>query len=156
MDSLHDVQLDHKSYDELPLMLVIETMDFLLYEGKATESKFEGCMMDGLMQNLIKRKFELVTKLLIASAISKMDNEPHLPHKYTQQYEASVGKDLLLDLTEENFVFDLESTSEINKQLINWCVAKGLFEFQELQDSVNEHLMSLKNWLIGETWVAFK
>ena len=156
LDSLHDIQLDHVNYDELPLMLVIETMDFLLYEGKATESKFEGNMMNGLMQSLIKRKFELVTKLLIASAISKMDNEPHLPHKYTQQYEASVGKDLLLDLTEESFVFDLEGTSEINQHLIKWCISKGLFENPELEDSVNDHLMSLKNWLIGETWVAFK
>ena len=72
------------------------------------------------MKAILKESFPVGTELLIAAFLCKVDN---LNEKYQKKLTGKLTNDFYTHLFSE---FDM--TSDLNKQLIEMCIAKGVFD----------------------------
>ena len=79
LDALHLIQVE-----EVDLLVLIEALDYLHFEGKTELSHFEKELATNLMETLTKMKLSISTKILLCLVISTMDN-------YDSSFEKMVG-----------------------------------------------------------------
>ena len=106
--------------DPTNMTIILETLDMAHSEGKTTYDSFERHLSGRLMSAILNESFTLGTELLIAAFLSKVDN---LDETYHTNLAVKVTKDFYTELFTR---FDV--SNELNKQLIEMCVTKGIFD----------------------------
>ena len=116
LDSLH--MIDPPPTD---IAIVLEVIDLAHSEGQTVMyDSFERKLSKRLMSALLESTFSTGIELLIAELLSKVDN-------LHEEYEQKVGKDLTRDFCSDLF-YDFDLSSDPNKQLIEMCLSKGVFD----------------------------
>ena len=82
LDALHLINVE-----EVDLLVAIEVLDYLHFEGKTVLSDFERRLSKNIIQALITMKLPLSTQVALCFAISTTDN-------YDNSFELSVGSKL--------------------------------------------------------------
>ena len=82
LDALHLIDVD-----QVDLLVAVEVLDYLHFEGKTTLSDFERRLSKNIVQALIGMKLPVSTQIALCFAISTTDN-------YDNSYELSVGSKL--------------------------------------------------------------
>ena len=106
--------------DPTDITIILETLDLAHSEGKTTYDSFERHLSGRLMKAVLRESFEIGTELLIAAFLSKVDN---LHESYQKKLAGKMTKDFYIHLFSE---FDM--SSGLNKQLIEMCIGKGIFD----------------------------
>ena len=106
--------------DPTNITIILETLDMAHSEGKTTYNSFERHLSGRLMSAILNESFIIGTELLIAAFLSKVDN---LNEKYQKKLAVKITEDFYTQLFSR---FDM--SNELNKQLIEMCVAKGIFD----------------------------
>ena len=102
------------------ITIVLETLDMAHSEGKTTYDSFERHLSGRLMKAVLGTSFPVGTELLIAAFLTKVDN---LHEKYQKKLTGKLTEDFYTHLFAR-----LDMSNDINKQLIEMCVAKGIFD----------------------------
>ena len=82
LDALHLINVD-----QVDLLVAVEVLDYLHFEGKTILSDFERRLSKSIIQALIRMKLPASTQIVLCFAISSTDN-------YDNSYELSVGSKL--------------------------------------------------------------
>ena len=106
--------------DPNDITIILEVLDLAHSEGKTTFDSFERRLSGRLMSAILNESFPVGTELLIAAFLTKVDN---LQEKYQKKLAVKLTEDFYTHLFSR---FDI--SSDLNKQLIEMCVAKGVFD----------------------------
>ena len=115
LDCMHMIEPDPSD-----ITIILEVLDLAHSEGKTTYGSFERHLSGRLMRAILKESFPISTELLIAAFLMKVDN---LNEKYQKKIAVKITEDFYTHLFSR---FDM--SNDINKQLIEMCVAKGIFD----------------------------
>ena len=113
IDCMHMIQPDPTN-----ITTILEVLDLTHSEGKTKYDSFERRLSDRLMKTILEASFPTGTKLLIAAFLSKVDN-------LDEDYQRKLARDFTREFFADLF-YDFDTTSTINKQLIEMCIGKGI------------------------------
>ena len=105
------------------ITVILEVLDLAHSEGKTTYDSFERNLSERLMTAILDEPLPIGTELLVAAFLSKVDNLHNA--QYVEYQQKAAG-----NLTREFYAHlycDFEMTSELNHQLIELCIFKGIF-----------------------------
>ena len=106
---------------ETELTMILEVVDLAHSEGKTVlYDSFERNLSKRLMSAVLESSFATGTELLIAAFLSKVDN-------MHENYQRKSAKNLTREFC-VHLYYDFDMSSEPNKQLIEMCVSKGIFD----------------------------
>ena len=106
------------------IITVLEVVNFLQFEGKTTFDSFERLLIDRIMDAINKKTFSLGTELMIVAILSRADN-------FTNTFQQKVAKKLTKN-SFGNLFTEFEASSRLNRRLIEMCVDKGIFEYDNV------------------------
>ena len=109
--------------DPTDITIMLEVLDLAHSEGKTTFDSFERYLSGRLMSPILDSSFTIDTELLIAAFLSKVD---HLSENYQKKIARKLAEDFYTHLTKLYTRFNM--SSDPNKQLIEMCVGKGIFD----------------------------
>ena len=115
LDCMHMVEPDPND-----ITIILEVLDLAHSEGKTTYDSFERHLSGRLMSAILDESFPVSTELLIAAFLIKVDN---LNEKYQKKLAGKLTEDFYAHLHTR---FDM--SNDLNKQLIEMCAIKGIFE----------------------------
>ena len=101
------------------ITILLEVLDLSHSEGKTTYDSFERNLSKRLMSTILESSFSTGTELLIAAFVSKVDNSHE---KYQKKLAGKLTEDFYAHLFCR---FDM--SNDLNKQLIEMCIGKGIF-----------------------------
>ena len=106
--------------DPTDITIILEVLDLAHSEGKTTYDSFERHLSGRLMSPILESSFTIGTELLIAAFLSKVD---HCHEKYQRKLAGNLTEDFYTHLFSR---FDISNA--LNKQLIEMCIRKGIFD----------------------------
>ena len=116
LDSMHMIETP-----ETELTMILEVVDLAHSEGKTVlYDSFERNLSERLMSAVLESSFATGTELLIAAFLSQVDN-------MHEDYQRKSAKNLTREFC-VHLYYDFDMSSKPNKQLIEMCVSKGIFD----------------------------
>ena len=106
--------------DPTDITIILEVLDLTHSEGKTTYNSFERHLSGRLMIPILNSSFTIGTELLIAAFLSKVD---HCHEEYQRNIAGKITKEFYTHL-----FCDFRISSDLNKQLIEMCISKGIFD----------------------------
>ena len=128
LDSLHLI-----TAGSTDITTVLECIDFAQFEGKTTYDSFEVDLVNELMDSIMNTTLPLGTELLISAFLHRVDN-------FDERYQTRISKKLTAEAVSSS-VYEIDKSNAPNKQLVEMCVRKGVFE-DDTQEAVTSTLMT--------------
>ena len=111
--------------DPTDITIILEVLDLAHSEGKTTYDSFERNLSERLMAAVLDEPLPNGTELLVAAFLSRVDNL-HTHLQYVEYQQKAAG-----NLTREFYAHlycDFDMAGELNHQLIELCIFKGIFD----------------------------
>ena len=100
------------------LATVLLFVDLAQHRGRSNRGRLQSCVVDQLLDSILKKSLPIGTELLIAAYLSRVN--------FTNIYQQKVAK----KLTRYSFttlIYDFDCSTKLNQRLIQMCVEKEIF-----------------------------
>ena len=100
------------------LATVLLFVDLAQHRGISNRGRLQSCVVDQLMDSILKKSLPIGTELLIAAYLSRVN--------FTNIYQQEVAKKLTRYSITSLF-YDFDCSTKLNQRLIQMCVEKEIF-----------------------------